>query len=75
MRPLWLCRACGAPWPCAIARLALCEEYATHPTALAIYLCLHLHEAAADLHRLNPHDAPAPGALYDRFLAWVRPRP
>ncbi|TDB73402.1 hypothetical protein E1165_17420 [Micromonospora sp. KC723] len=23
MRPLWLCRRCGQPWPCGAAKLAL----------------------------------------------------
>lgn len=75
MRPLWLCRACGAPWPCAIARSSLREEYAGHPTTLAIYLGLHLYEAAADLHRLNPYGEPDPKTLFDRLPRLDPPPP
>ncbi|MDG4761641.1 hypothetical protein [Micromonospora sp. WMMD710] len=42
--------------------------------ALSIYLCTVLHDAAADLYRLNPHDGPDPAALYARFLGWAAPR-
>jgi hypothetical protein len=74
LRPLWLCRRCAAPWPCATARLALTCEYADDRVALSIYLCAALHEATADLYRLNPNDAPDPRALFDRFLGWAPPR-
>ncbi|MER5458185.1 hypothetical protein ABT008_25765 [Micromonospora sp. NPDC002389] len=71
LRPLWLCRVCAAPWPCATARLALVAEYAHDRVALSVYLCAVLHDATADLYRLNPHDGPTPAALFARFLAWV----
>ncbi|MEU2614467.1 hypothetical protein ABZ570_23225 [Micromonospora sp. NPDC007271] len=74
LRPLWVCRACAAPWPCAAARLALVAEYAADPVGLSVYLCGVLHEATADLYRLHPDDAPAPAALFDRFLSWARRR-
>jgi hypothetical protein len=75
MRPLWLCRACAAPWPCATARLALTSEYADDRVALCVYLAGQLHDAATDLHTLNPHDAPEPSQLFARFLGWsVAPR-
>ncbi|MEU8260902.1 hypothetical protein AB0C02_09820 [Micromonospora sp. NPDC048999] len=74
LRPLWLCRVCAAPWPCAAARLSLTAEYAADPIGLSVYLCGVLYEATADLHRLNPDDAPDPAALFDRFLAWARRR-
>ncbi|MFF0172161.1 hypothetical protein [Micromonospora profundi] len=74
LRPLWLCRVCAAPWPCPVARLTLRQEYAHDRIALSIYLCAVLHDAAADLYRLNPHDGPDPAALYARFLAWAAPR-
>ncbi|MDG4794295.1 hypothetical protein [Micromonospora sp. WMMD1082] len=76
LRPLWLCRVCAAPWPCATARLTLVAEYADDRIALSIYLCAVLHEATADLYRLHPDDGPEPTALFARFLAWVpRRRP
>ncbi|RKN38872.1 hypothetical protein [Micromonospora endolithica] len=71
LRPLWLCRACAAPWPCATARLTLCREYAHDPVALRVYLCTLLYDAAADLYRLNPYDGPDPKDLFNRFLGWV----
>lgn len=71
MRPLWLCRACAQPWPCATAHLALRREYADDRVALCVYLGGMLHVAADDLYRLNPHDAPDPRALFLRFLAWA----
>ncbi|RIV32656.1 hypothetical protein [Micromonospora radicis] len=70
-RPLWLCRVCAAPWPCATARLALVAEYAHDRVALSVYLCTVLHDATADLCRLNPADRPDPATLFARFLAWV----
>ncbi|MBQ1026256.1 hypothetical protein [Micromonospora sp. C95] len=74
LRPLWLCRACAAPWPCATARLALLTEYRDSHVALSIYLAGMLYDAVEDLYRLNPHDAPKPAALHDRFLGWAAPR-
>ncbi|MGN9810528.1 hypothetical protein ACTMSW_14345 [Micromonospora sp. BQ11] len=71
LRPIWLCRACAAPWPCGTARLGLSREYATDPVGLHVYLCTLLHDAVADLYRLNPHDGPDPRDLFDRFLAWA----
>ena len=44
-------------------------------TALSIYLGLHLYDAAADLHALNPYDVPDARVLFDRFLGWANPRP
>ncbi|WP_432955810.1 hypothetical protein [Micromonospora haikouensis] len=72
LRPLWLCRACAAPWPCAVARLTLRREYAHDKVGLHVYLCTVLHEATADLYRLRPHDGLDPRALFDRFLGWAR---
>ncbi|MFE9200975.1 hypothetical protein [Micromonospora sp. NPDC007230] len=74
LRPLWLCRSCATPWPCAAARLTLVREYADDPVALAVYLCGVLHEATADLYLLHPNDPPDPAALFDRFLGWARRR-
>ncbi|MGK5742017.1 hypothetical protein [Micromonospora sp. URMC 103] len=76
LRPLWLCRACGAPWPCAPAKLALVREYAGSHVTLCLYLSSLLQDAATDLHLLDPHGAPGPGQLYDRFIGWAaHPRP
>ncbi|MEV0806420.1 hypothetical protein [Micromonospora sp. NPDC050200] len=72
--PLWLCRACGAPWPCGTARLTLLADYRGSHVALSIYLAGMLYNAVDDLHRLNPHNRPKPGALHERFLGWAAPR-
>lgn len=69
-RPLWACRACGQPWPCAEARLLLKTEYERRHLSLSIYLAGLLYEAMHDLYHLNPHDGPSPRALFDRFVAW-----
>ncbi|WP_239314096.1 hypothetical protein [Plantactinospora mayteni] len=66
--------ACGAPWPCATARLSLLADYRSSHVALSIYLAGMLYNAVEDLHRLNPHGAPKPGALHDRFPDWAAPR-
>ncbi|SCF38596.1 hypothetical protein GA0070216_112119 [Micromonospora matsumotoense] len=46
-------------------------EYRRDRVALSIYLASQLFEATADLVRLNPHPAPSPAELFDRFLAWT----
>ena len=74
LRPMWCCRACGQPWPCASARLLLRAEYARNRTGLSIYLAGLMYEAMRDLYHLNPHDGPDPKTLFDRFLAWGSPR-
>ncbi|MFD0820071.1 hypothetical protein ACFQ0D_17570, partial [Micromonospora zhanjiangensis] len=63
--------ACAAPWPCAMARLLLRAGYLHDRVGLAVHLCGLLHEAARDLYRLNPHDAPPPRALFERFVGWT----
>ncbi|WP_405090482.1 hypothetical protein OG767_23105 [Micromonospora sp. NBC_01392] len=71
MRPLWICKCCAHPWPCAAARLALLAEYAGDRTALSVHLYGQLYDAAVDLHRLNPDEAPSPQALFARFVGWA----
>ncbi|MBF9133406.1 hypothetical protein I0C86_31265 [Plantactinospora sp. S1510] len=73
-RPIWLCRACAAEWPCLVARTRLPIEYARNPVALHIYLGTMLQAAIDDLYRLNPEPGPDPARMYARFLAWARPR-
>ncbi|SCL17821.1 hypothetical protein GA0074692_0261 [Micromonospora pallida] len=71
VRPIWLCRACAHPWPCAVARLTLSREYADDRIGFCVYLAGQLHEAVTDLYRLNPHDVPEPPQLFARFLGWA----
>lgn len=70
---MWLCRLCAHPWPCGPARLTLTAEYAEDHVALFVYLCAQLHEAVADLHKLNPFAVPDPEVLFRRFIGWAPP--
>ncbi|MFE9958349.1 hypothetical protein [Micromonospora sp. NPDC005299] len=69
LRPLWLCRVCADPWPCANARLSLKAEYAQDRTALCVYLGSMLYDACEDLTKLNPNEVDV-AALYTRFIGW-----
>ncbi|WP_374197551.1 hypothetical protein [Micromonospora sp. RL09-050-HVF-A] len=70
-RPAWRCRACAAPWPCQPAKLSLRREYAHDRPALAIYLCLLMHDAITDALRVGTGTVD-PAAYFARFLAWTR---
>jgi hypothetical protein len=70
MRPLWLCRRCGQPWPCGAARLALVAEYQDCPVSLFVYLAGCLYDAVDDLHQLNPSKRGSAADMFDRFLGW-----
>ncbi|MEH1053803.1 hypothetical protein V6U89_01105 [Micromonospora sp. CPCC 206171] len=70
LRPLWLCRACGQPWPCGRAKLALLTSYQDSRLNLLLYLSGRLHEAIDDLHRLNASTTGDVRDLFDRFLGW-----
>ncbi|MEU5550663.1 MULTISPECIES: hypothetical protein [unclassified Micromonospora] len=70
MRPLWLCRHCGHPWPCTRGKLALLADYEGAPVNLFVYLAGCLHEAIDDLHRLDPCQTGSAADMFDRFLGW-----
>ncbi|WP_328822355.1 hypothetical protein [Micromonospora rubida] len=70
-RPTWRCRVCAAPWPCQPAKLSLRTEYARDRVALAIYLCVLMHDAIADRLRTHP-DEVDPKGYFDRFISWTR---
>ncbi|MFE9207163.1 hypothetical protein [Micromonospora sp. NPDC007230] len=70
LRPLWLCRRCGQPWPCGAAKLSLVAEYRDSPVSLFLYLAGCLHDAIDDLHRLNPSVTGSASDMFDRFLGW-----
>ncbi|WP_348651117.1 hypothetical protein [Micromonospora sp. WMMD882] len=72
MRPLWLCRACGAEWPCAPARLALVARFGQDRVSLAVYLAVLMDRAYDDKAALNPAPGPDVAELYRRFLGWIR---
>ena len=65
-RPSWDCRACGAPWPCDLARKELLRQQDANPTAIATYMWMRLEEYAFDQGVGPPADA------FDRFLKWTR---
>lgn len=73
-RPIWLCRVCGAEWPCLTARTLLPIDHYADPLTLHAYLATMLQAALEDLHQLNPESGPDPARMYARFLGWVRPR-
>lgn len=68
-RPLFLCRECGAPWPCQPARLALLVCYRGDPQGLRDFLSGRLMVAMADQPRIDPVE------LTVRFLGWIPPDP
>lgn len=70
LRPIWLCRACGQPWPCGRAKLALVTEYDGDQVSLCLYLARMLHDAIDDLHKLNPTTTGCASDMFDRFLGW-----
>ncbi|WP_307804068.1 hypothetical protein [Micromonospora echinofusca] len=72
VRPLWLCRACAAAWPCPAARLSLRIEYADNQVGLAMYLCALMHDAITDRARVQPTHRDDPQEIFTRFLAWTR---
>ncbi|GAB3816126.1 hypothetical protein [Micromonospora zhanjiangensis] len=71
IRPLWICRACAGPWPCAHARLTLKGEYENDRPGLSVYMTTVLHEAVADLYRLDPSELDTT-AMFTRFVGWTR---
>ena len=69
-RPMWICRACEHPWPCADAKADLLHEFRNFPSVLAIYMSAQMHVAMEDL--AARHGSP-PGDLFERFMSWLRP--
>ncbi|GIJ78379.1 hypothetical protein SAMN05443287_10129 [Micromonospora phaseoli] len=70
LRPLWLCRRCGQPWPCTRAKLALLADYGGSPVNLFVYLAGCLQDAMDELHRLDPSVTGSATDMFDRFLGW-----
>jgi len=70
LRPLWLCRICGQPWPCGPAKLALLASHHDSPTSLVLCRSGLLHQAIDDLHGLHPNSTGDLSDLYDGFLGW-----
>jgi hypothetical protein len=68
LRPGWLCRACGLPWPCPTRRDQLSAHYALNPLGLTALMSSYLVEASAAIGDITGVE------LYQRFLGWVRDR-
>lgn len=65
VQPGGVCRVCGDPWPCAVERAALVQEYRDARSSLLIYLCLQLIDA------LERSPVSVAGELCVRYLGWV----
>ncbi|WP_326561464.1 hypothetical protein [Micromonospora sp. NBC_01796] len=73
LRPIWCCRVCAQPWPCADARLDLTQSFRHQHVALTIYLATQFVDAVSDLNVFDPALGPPPDtqALYQRMLGWA----
>lgn len=69
IRRLWLCRACGGPWPCGTARLGLLHEFAADRIGLHVYLAGLYVVALTDLYPTDP------ALIYGRLIGWVPRKP
>jgi hypothetical protein len=67
-RPDWDCRVCGEPWPCAVAKVELAEQYRRFPHGLSIVVESFLIEAIDDW---AAGSGGTPPDLYERFLGWA----
>ncbi|MEV4823922.1 hypothetical protein [Micromonospora sp. NPDC049274] len=63
--PIWLCETCDRPWPCAIRREELLDEYADSSVTLAVYLGTLVVSAERDMSWAPPD------TLRLRFLGWL----
>jgi hypothetical protein len=64
-----MCAGCGRNWPCHTRRAQLLAEFDGAPVSLGLLMGAQFAQAAHDL----PVE-PA-GALYARFLGWIRHQP
>lgn len=65
-RPSWICTECYADWPCEVQRSRLGALYRNDLVQLHLAMAPKFVQAVEDLpnHR--------PGAVWDRFLGWIR---
>lgn len=66
IRPGWMCAGCGRDYPCTTRRGQLRAEFEGAPISLALLMSAYFVEAAEDL------PTTPSGALYRRFLGWMR---
>jgi hypothetical protein len=74
LRPLWICRTCGTPWPCATGRLKLKAEYCEHRADLPVFMATVMHDAIVDLSRINPAELDL-ADMFNRFIGWTQRTP
>ena len=67
-RPAWDCKVCGEPWPCAVAKVELAEQYRKFQYGLSLLLGSYLIEAIDDY---SARTSGGPPDLYGRFLGWI----
>lgn len=70
-RPGWDCKVCGGPWPCAVAKVELAEQYRGFPRGLVQFLGSCMLEAIDDW---DAGSGGPPADLHGRFLGWVDTR-
>jgi hypothetical protein len=72
LRPLWICRSCETPWPCATARLMLKGAYCDRRADLPVLMAKVMHQASLDLACFYP-DIDL-DVLSARFIGWAARR-
>jgi hypothetical protein len=68
-RPSWDCEACGKPWPCAVAKTELMEQYGRWDLSLSLLLGLYLVDAIDDYCGGRQS---LPADLHFGILGWAR---
>jgi hypothetical protein len=58
-----------------MARLQLKCEYTDNRVSLAVYMATMLHDAVADLYKLNPYAGQDVAELSTRFIGWTQRTP
>jgi hypothetical protein len=69
-RPSWDCRACAEPWPCAVAKVELAEQYHRFPQGLFLYLTSCLIDIIDDRSGCRKNVG-GESRLYDRLVSWA----
>ncbi len=64
-RPAWTCRVCGDPYPCAVRRAQLLDEFRGARIQLGIFMSIDFVDATTDLPGVPAED------LHARFF-WYR---
>ncbi|MFI5495260.1 hypothetical protein [Actinoplanes sp. NPDC051859] len=73
LQPSLDCSVCKCPWPCALAKAELREEFCGNRTSLTSYLTAYMQSAYREA--VADHQWGVADNLYERFLGWVRSNP